>query len=115
MQLIYPSSVNHIRWLFIVNDNDFSVPMLLHNFIRCCFHAFDAFVLKIYVQKHNWRCATEATFYFLLCLQVRDEVFDREEKLFRSLEKAVRLLVKNVQCYLQHTQVATNEHLGCSC
>uniref|UniRef100_A0A3Q3DRV6 Rho guanine nucleotide exchange factor 38 n=1 Tax=Hippocampus comes TaxID=109280 RepID=A0A3Q3DRV6_HIPCM len=29
--------------------------------------------------------------------QVRDEVFDREEKLFRSLEKAVRQLVKNVQ------------------
>ncbi|KAM7010208.1 rho guanine nucleotide exchange factor 38 [Tautogolabrus adspersus] len=36
--------------------------------------------------------------------QVRDEVFDREEKLFRSLEKAVRQLVKNVQCYLQHIQ-----------
>ncbi|KAL7405196.1 hypothetical protein ABVT39_025106 [Epinephelus coioides] len=36
--------------------------------------------------------------------QVRDEVFDKEEKLFRSLEKAVRQLVKNVQCYLQHTQ-----------
>ncbi|XP_076004020.1 rho guanine nucleotide exchange factor 38 isoform X2 [Genypterus blacodes] len=36
--------------------------------------------------------------------QVRDEVFDREEKLFRSLEKAVRQLFKNVQCYLQHTQ-----------
>lgn len=43
----------------------------------------------------------------LFCLQVRDEVFDREEKLFRSLEKAVRQLVKNVQCYLQHTQVGT--------
>lgn len=36
--------------------------------------------------------------------QVRDEVFDREEKLFRSMEKAVRQLVKNVQCYLQYTQ-----------
>ncbi|KAM9362833.1 rho guanine nucleotide exchange factor 38 [Symphorus nematophorus] len=36
--------------------------------------------------------------------QVRDEVFDREEKLFRSLEKAVRQLVKNVQCYLQQIQ-----------
>ncbi|KAK5865581.1 hypothetical protein PBY51_019843 [Eleginops maclovinus] len=36
--------------------------------------------------------------------QVRDEVFDREEKLFRSLEKAVRQLVKNVQFYLQHIQ-----------
>lgn len=37
--------------------------------------------------------------------QVRDEIFDREEKLFRSLEKAVRQLVKNVHWYLQHTQV----------
>ncbi|XP_057698627.1 rho guanine nucleotide exchange factor 38 [Corythoichthys intestinalis] len=36
--------------------------------------------------------------------QVRDEVFDRQEKLFRSLEKAVRQLVKNVQSYLQFTQ-----------
>ncbi|XP_041839756.1 rho guanine nucleotide exchange factor 38 isoform X1 [Melanotaenia boesemani] len=36
--------------------------------------------------------------------QVRDEVFDREEKLFRSLEKAVRQLVKNINCYIQHTQ-----------
>lgn len=36
---------------------------------------------------------------------MRDEVFDREEKLFRGLEKAVRQLVKNVHCYLQQTQV----------
>ncbi|XP_029948854.1 rho guanine nucleotide exchange factor 38 [Salarias fasciatus] len=36
--------------------------------------------------------------------QVRDEIFDREEKLFRCLEKAVRQLVKNVYCCLQHTQ-----------
>ncbi|CAL9700113.1 unnamed protein product [Knipowitschia caucasica] len=36
--------------------------------------------------------------------QVRDEVFDREEKLFRSLEKAVRQMVKNIQCYMQETQ-----------
>ncbi|KAM9770073.1 rho guanine nucleotide exchange factor 38 [Menidia menidia] len=36
--------------------------------------------------------------------QVRDEVFDREEKLFRSLEKAVRQMVKNVQFYIQDTQ-----------
>ncbi|XP_056136446.1 rho guanine nucleotide exchange factor 38-like [Lampris incognitus] len=36
--------------------------------------------------------------------QVRDEAFDKAEKLFRSLEKAVRQLVKNVSCYLQHTQ-----------
>ncbi|XP_016430652.1 rho guanine nucleotide exchange factor 38-like [Sinocyclocheilus rhinocerous] len=36
--------------------------------------------------------------------QVRDEAFDREEKLFRSLEKAVRQLVKNTSCYLLYTQ-----------
>ncbi|KAI1887507.1 hypothetical protein AGOR_G00191030 [Albula goreensis] len=36
--------------------------------------------------------------------QVKDEVFDREEKLFRGLEKAVRQLVKNVCFYLQHIQ-----------
>ncbi|KAM6972677.1 rho guanine nucleotide exchange factor 38 [Aplochiton taeniatus] len=36
--------------------------------------------------------------------QVRDEVFDKEEKQFRSLEKAVRQLVKNVHVYLLHTQ-----------
>ncbi|PWA29342.1 hypothetical protein CCH79_00014011 [Gambusia affinis] len=36
--------------------------------------------------------------------QVRDEVFDKEEKLFRSLEKAVRQLAKNVNCYVQNTQ-----------
>uniref|UniRef100_A0A3B3U9H6 Dynamin-binding protein n=1 Tax=Poecilia latipinna TaxID=48699 RepID=A0A3B3U9H6_9TELE len=39
--------------------------------------------------------------------QVRDEVFDKEEKLFRSLEKAVRQLAKNVNCYVQYTQVRT--------
>lgn len=38
-------------------------------------------------------------------IQVKDEAFDKEEKLFRSLEKAVRLLVKNVCCYLHHVQV----------
>uniref|UniRef100_A0A673HVB1 Dynamin-binding protein n=1 Tax=Sinocyclocheilus rhinocerous TaxID=307959 RepID=A0A673HVB1_9TELE len=37
--------------------------------------------------------------------QVRDEAFDREEKLFRSLEKAVRQLVKNTSCYLLYTQM----------
>ncbi|KAJ8281068.1 hypothetical protein GJAV_G00063130 [Gymnothorax javanicus] len=36
--------------------------------------------------------------------QVKDEVFDKEEKLFRGLEKAVRQLVKNVCCYLHHAQ-----------
>uniref|UniRef100_H2LQB6 Dynamin-binding protein n=1 Tax=Oryzias latipes TaxID=8090 RepID=H2LQB6_ORYLA len=43
--------------------------------------------------------------------QVRDEVFDREEKLFRSLGKAVRQLVKNVHCYMQHTQVIIQSSL----
>ncbi|KAJ8335784.1 hypothetical protein SKAU_G00391260 [Synaphobranchus kaupii] len=36
--------------------------------------------------------------------QVKDEVFDKEEKLFRCLEKAVRQLVKNVCGYLYHAQ-----------
>ncbi|KAK7161794.1 hypothetical protein R3I94_004462 [Phoxinus phoxinus] len=36
--------------------------------------------------------------------QVRDEAFDKEEKLFRCLEKAVRQLVKNISCYLLFTQ-----------
>uniref|UniRef100_A0A3Q2UPS8 Dynamin-binding protein n=1 Tax=Fundulus heteroclitus TaxID=8078 RepID=A0A3Q2UPS8_FUNHE len=40
--------------------------------------------------------------------QVKDEVFDKEEKLFRSLEKAVRQLAKNVTCYVQHIQVSVD-------
>ncbi|XP_053535919.1 rho guanine nucleotide exchange factor 38 [Ictalurus punctatus] len=36
--------------------------------------------------------------------QVRDEAFDREEKLFRNLEKAVRQLIKNLNVYLLHAQ-----------
>ncbi|XP_069047389.1 rho guanine nucleotide exchange factor 38 [Lepisosteus oculatus] len=36
--------------------------------------------------------------------QVKDEIFDKEEKVFRNLEKAVRQLVKNVCCYLHYTQ-----------
>ncbi|KAG7458670.1 hypothetical protein MATL_G00223040 [Megalops atlanticus] len=36
--------------------------------------------------------------------QVKDEVFDKEERLFRSLEKAVRQLVKNVVYYLHYAQ-----------
>ncbi len=40
-----------------------------------------------------------------LSSQVRDEEFNKEEKLFRSLEKAVRQLVKNITCYLLYTQV----------
>ncbi|KAK0136331.1 Rho guanine nucleotide exchange factor 38 [Merluccius polli] len=36
--------------------------------------------------------------------QVKDEAFDKEEKLFRSLEKAVKQLVKDVHSYLQQVQ-----------
>uniref|UniRef100_A0A8C4ZTZ8 Rho guanine nucleotide exchange factor 38 n=1 Tax=Gadus morhua TaxID=8049 RepID=A0A8C4ZTZ8_GADMO len=36
--------------------------------------------------------------------QVKDEAFDKEEKLFRSLEKAVKQLVKDVHFYLQQAQ-----------
>lgn len=36
--------------------------------------------------------------------QVRDEAFDREEKLFRNLEKAIRQLIKNLNVYLLHAQ-----------
>ncbi|XP_055970365.1 rho guanine nucleotide exchange factor 38 [Sorex fumeus] len=38
--------------------------------------------------------------------QVRDSTFDREEKLFRALEKTVRHCVKNTSCWLQHVQEA---------
>ncbi|ELW64109.1 Dynamin-binding protein [Tupaia chinensis] len=38
--------------------------------------------------------------------QVKDNTFNREEKLFRSLEKTVRLCVKNISSCLQHTQDA---------
>uniref|UniRef100_UPI00398ED0B0 rho guanine nucleotide exchange factor 38 n=1 Tax=Pristiophorus japonicus TaxID=55135 RepID=UPI00398ED0B0 len=37
-------------------------------------------------------------------LQVKDETFNREEKTFRNLEKAVRLCAKNTSCYLQNIQ-----------
>ncbi|XP_035387651.1 rho guanine nucleotide exchange factor 38 [Electrophorus electricus] len=36
--------------------------------------------------------------------QVRDEVFDKEEKFFRNLEKAVRQLVKNVGAFQLYAQ-----------
>ncbi|KAG7278560.1 hypothetical protein CRUP_033428 [Coryphaenoides rupestris] len=36
--------------------------------------------------------------------QVKDEVFDREEKLFRSLEKAVKQLLKDVHAYVQQAK-----------
>ncbi|KAM8940181.1 rho guanine nucleotide exchange factor 38 isoform 2-T2 [Pelodytes ibericus] len=38
--------------------------------------------------------------------QVKDQIFNKEEKIFRSLEKTVRLCVKNVSCTLQHMQDA---------
>lgn len=38
--------------------------------------------------------------------QVKDNTFNREEKLFRSLEKTVRLCVKNTSSCFQHTQEA---------
>ncbi|XP_028616346.1 rho guanine nucleotide exchange factor 38 [Grammomys surdaster] len=38
--------------------------------------------------------------------QVKDNTFNREEKLFRSLEKTVRLCVKNVSSCLQHIEEA---------
>ncbi|XP_054999913.1 rho guanine nucleotide exchange factor 38 [Sorex araneus] len=38
--------------------------------------------------------------------QVRDGTFDREEKLFRALEKTVRHCVKNTACWLQLVQEA---------
>ncbi|XP_072898487.1 rho guanine nucleotide exchange factor 38 [Hemitrygon akajei] len=37
-------------------------------------------------------------------LQVKDETFDQEEKLFRNLERAVRLTVKNISSYVQNIQ-----------
>ncbi|XP_029798318.1 rho guanine nucleotide exchange factor 38 [Suricata suricatta] len=39
--------------------------------------------------------------------QVKDDTFNREEKLFRSLEKTVRQCVKNISLCLQHIQDAT--------
>ncbi|XP_027251543.1 rho guanine nucleotide exchange factor 38 isoform X4 [Cricetulus griseus] len=37
--------------------------------------------------------------------QVKDNTFNREEKLFRSLEKTLRLCVKNISSCLQHIEV----------
>uniref|UniRef100_A0A8D2KZX4 Rho guanine nucleotide exchange factor 38 n=1 Tax=Varanus komodoensis TaxID=61221 RepID=A0A8D2KZX4_VARKO len=39
--------------------------------------------------------------------QVKDGTFNKEEKLFRSLEKAVKLCVKNISLSLQHLEVST--------
>ncbi|NXX95938.1 ARH38 factor, partial [Centropus bengalensis] len=38
--------------------------------------------------------------------QVKDQTFNKEEKLFRSLEKTVKLCVKNISLSSQHLQVA---------
>ncbi|XP_043917243.1 rho guanine nucleotide exchange factor 38 [Protopterus annectens] len=38
--------------------------------------------------------------------QVKDKTFSKEEKLFRNLEKAVRLFVKNVAAYCESTEEA---------
>ncbi|XP_018409975.1 PREDICTED: rho guanine nucleotide exchange factor 38 [Nanorana parkeri] len=38
--------------------------------------------------------------------QVKDQIFNKEEKIFRNLEKTVRLCVKNISCTLQHMQDA---------
>uniref|UniRef100_A0A8C0BUY1 Rho guanine nucleotide exchange factor 38 n=1 Tax=Buteo japonicus TaxID=224669 RepID=A0A8C0BUY1_9AVES len=39
--------------------------------------------------------------------QVKDQTFNKEEKLFRSLEKTVKLCVKNISLSSQHLQVGT--------
>uniref|UniRef100_A0A8D0C890 Rho guanine nucleotide exchange factor 38 n=1 Tax=Salvator merianae TaxID=96440 RepID=A0A8D0C890_SALMN len=39
--------------------------------------------------------------------QVKDETFNKEEKLFRSLEKTVKLCVKNISLSLQHLKDST--------
>ncbi|XP_029452792.1 rho guanine nucleotide exchange factor 38 isoform X2 [Rhinatrema bivittatum] len=38
--------------------------------------------------------------------QIKDQIFNKEEKVFRSLEKTVRLCVKNISYTLQHMQEA---------
>ncbi|OCT97173.1 rho guanine nucleotide exchange factor 38 [Xenopus laevis] len=38
--------------------------------------------------------------------QVKDQIFNKEEKIFRSLEKTVRLCVKNISFTIQHMQDA---------
>lgn len=45
-------------------------------------------------------------FYIIFCyFQMKDEVFDKEEAKFRSLEKAVKVFLDSVQQYLDHSQV----------
>ncbi|XP_039199927.1 rho guanine nucleotide exchange factor 38 isoform X2 [Crotalus tigris] len=45
--------------------------------------------------------------------QVKDEVFNKEEKLFKSLEKTVKLCVKNIPLSLQHLE--NSVFLGAQC
>ncbi|XP_015687037.1 rho guanine nucleotide exchange factor 38-like [Protobothrops mucrosquamatus] len=45
--------------------------------------------------------------------QVKDEVFNKEEKLFKSLEKTVKLCVKNIPLSLQHLEDSV--FLGAQC
>uniref|UniRef100_A0A8D2QC85 Dynamin-binding protein n=1 Tax=Zonotrichia albicollis TaxID=44394 RepID=A0A8D2QC85_ZONAL len=45
--------------------------------------------------------------------QVKDGTFDKEEKLFQSLEKTVKLCVKNISLYSQHLQVGTGLSAVC--
>uniref|UniRef100_A0A8C6VI41 Rho guanine nucleotide exchange factor 38 n=1 Tax=Naja naja TaxID=35670 RepID=A0A8C6VI41_NAJNA len=52
--------------------------------------------------------------------QVKDEVFNKEEKLFKSLEKTVKLCVKNIPLSLQHLEIPrwesdSSQQNTCSC
>ena len=44
----------------------------------------------------------------LYFLQTHDENFDREETKFKSLEKTVRALVRDITTYLEQVQVKTS-------
>ena len=39
------------------------------------------------------------------CFQLRDENFEHEETKFRSVEKAVKVLLRNVMSYMDQLQV----------
>ncbi|OBS78010.1 hypothetical protein A6R68_19603 [Neotoma lepida] len=47
--------------------------------------------------------------------QVKDNTFNREEKLFRSLEKTLRFCVKNISSCLQHIEVGESRTLLQEC
>ena len=78
------------------------VSCQLHLRIQIVFHRIDVILFASQISILN-----NIQHYF--CVQVRDYLFDKEEKLFRSLEKAVRLLVKNVLYYLQQAQVLSHK------